>query len=97
MEKGIRKICMVALVSAILASVSAAIPAIVQAEMQPHTHCVCGNAHMQVGTHTAEEERVWTAISTAEELQAINEAGNYYLTSNIELSTTWSPVNGVAM
>jgi hypothetical protein len=49
-----------------------------------------------VAGHTNHDEG-WTAISTADALTAINAAGNYYLTNNIEISTTWQPVTGVVL
>ena len=51
---------------------------------------------VDVAGHTNHDEG-WTAISTADALTAINAAGNYYLTNNIEISTTWKPVTGVVL
>ena len=51
---------------------------------------------VDVAGHTNHDEG-WTAISTADALTAINAAGNYYLTNNIEISTTWQPVTGVVL
>ena len=51
---------------------------------------------VDVAGHTNHDEG-WTAISTADALPAINAAGNYYLTNNIEISTTWQPVTGVVL
>lgn len=44
-------------------------------------------ANVDVSKHTGDHEG-WTPINSKEELTAINAAGNYYLTNNIEISTT---------
>ena len=51
---------------------------------QAHSHRVCGSTSCTHTDHTA--DLVWTAIS---DLSQITEAGNYYLTGNVELSATW--------
>ena len=51
---------------------------------------------VDVAGHTNHDN--WIAINTANELTAITEAGNYYLTDNIELTKTYlQPANGVVL
>ncbi len=53
-----------------------------------HMHPICGDQGESVK---------WKPIGTAEELNAITSAGNYYLTADIELTTAWQPKNGVKL
>lgn len=54
-------------------------------------HPICG-ASCADGTHA--EEAYWHGVS---DLSAINVPGNYYLTKDIELTSTWTPVYGVVL
>ncbi len=54
-------------------------------------HPICG-ASCADGTHT--EEAYWHGVS---DLSAITVPGNYYLTKDIELTDTWTPVYGVVL
>ena len=54
-------------------------------------HPICG-ASCADGAHT--EEAYWHGIS---DLSAIKTPGNYYLTKDIELTDTWTPVYGVVL
>lgn len=54
-------------------------------------HPICG-ASCTDGAHT--EEAYWHGVS---DLSAINVPGNYYLTKDIELTSTWTPVYGVVL
>ena len=56
-----------------------------------HMHPICGDS--SCGDHG--DSVKWKPIGTAEELNAITDAGNYYLTANIELTTAWQPKDGV--
>ena len=51
-----------------------------------HMHPICGDHGESVK---------WKPIGTADELNTITSAGNYYLTADIELTTAWQPKNGV--
>ena len=64
-----------------------------------HMHPICGDH---------EESVKWKPIGTAQELKAIHDAGNYYLTADIELvnnstdptsvaNVTWAPVDNVVL
>ena len=56
-----------------------------------HTHPVCGKTCEHDDEHT---EEVWRGVSSLDE---ITTSGNYYLTQNIDLNKTWSPVEGVKL
>ena len=56
-----------------------------------HMHPICGDS--SCGDHGNSIK--WKPIGTAGELNAINDAGNYYLTADIELTTAWQPKDGV--
>ena len=53
-----------------------------------HEHCVCSTSVLSVDNHTCENE-TWTGIS---DLNEINDAGYYYLTADITLSSSWKCV-----
>ena len=55
-------------------------------------HPICGETCMHDGEHTAIEN--WQGVS---KLGDISGAGNYYLTQNVEITSTWKPVNGVVL
>ena len=55
-------------------------------------HPICGETCMHDGEHTAIEN--WQSVS---KLSDISKAGNYYLTQNVEITSTWKPVNGVVL
>ena len=50
----------------------------------PHEHPICGKTCGHTGTHT---DIVWNPVSS---LDAITEAGNYYLTQDVTSSKTWT-------
>ena len=56
-----------------------------------HMHPICGDD--SCGDHG--DSVKWKPIGTAEELKAIHDAGNYYLTADIKLTTAWQPKGGV--
>ena len=56
-----------------------------------HTHPVCGKTCEHDDEHT---EVVWRGVSSLDE---ITTGGYYYLTKDIELNKTWSPVAGVKL
>ena len=73
-----------------------------------HTHCVCGAVHKEIGNHKDIEEKTFTEWTDAlaekqngEGKTASNslpaETGNYYLTENVNLTSTWEPVNGTVL
>ena len=69
-----------------------------------HEHPICGEkcTHLKEDGTPEHGNVVWTAISTADELNAIpagtEDAPNYcYLTQNIELTTVWTPHNWVVL
>ena len=76
------------------------------AEDGAHTHCVCVGHYAADSSHfTHNDKTAWTGVSS---LQAITEAGNYYLLNDVEVeyngSSTlysdpyvWQPVNGVKL
>lgn len=56
-----------------------------------HMHPICGDSSCSDHGDSVK----WKPIRTADELNAITSAGNYYLTADIELTTAWQPKNGV--
>lgn len=69
-----------------------------------HMHPICGDDSCSDHGDSVK----WKPIGTAEELKAIHDAGNYYLTADIELvnnstdptsvaNVTWAPVNNVVL
>ena len=62
-----------------------------------HAHPACGQKCTHNGTHRTISASDWTPINSENELQAINAAGNYYLTDNVIISATWEPVDGVVL
>ena len=60
-------------------------------QIAPHTHKVC------VGTDCADcshDDVTWTGVSS---LSNDMGKGNYYLTTNVKLSTTWTPADGTVL
>ncbi len=60
-----------------------------------HTHCVCGATHHSVGSHTSAASVEFTAWSDTTSLPS--DAGNYYLTEDVTLSTAWTPADGTVL
>ncbi len=61
------------------------LPANARAEGNGHKHCMC--AGQLRSSHTGHDENMtWIGISSLDEIQ---QNGNYYLTDNVERSTTW--------
>ncbi len=54
----------------------------------PHTHCVCGAIHKNIGNHS-EENHTWTPIISADDFTKDKYSGYYYLTDDIEVSSKW--------
>ena len=59
---------------------------------QPHTHCVCGKTDCTGAGHN--NSTVWKGVSS---LTDITEEGNYYLTKDVTLTSTWTPADGVKL
>ena len=59
----------------------------------PHVHPDCGDKTCTNTFHT--NNNMWTPVSTEAELNAIAEKGSCYLTNNIELTSTYTPKDGV--
>ena len=60
----------------------------------PHTHPICG-ASCTDGDHTGTDDVLtWTGVSS---LSNDMGKGNYYLTTNVKLSTTWTPADGTVL
>lgn len=59
----------------------------------PHVHPDCGDKTCTNTFHT--NNNMWTPVSTEAELSAIAEKGSCYLTNDIELSSTYTPKDGV--
>jgi len=57
--------------------------------VESHTHCICGETHKAIGTHTTEENPTWVAISSADDFTKNKDSGYYYLTDDIEVSAKW--------
>ena len=57
-------------------------------------HPVCGKTCTHGNKHSV--ETTWNPIGTEKELNAAK-AGNYYLTKDVTISSTWSPANGVVL
>ena len=55
----------------------------------PHTHCVCGSTHKDIGDHTTKQTVTFTPWSDATALPSV--PGNYYLTCNVMIDDTWIP------
>ena len=74
----------------------------------PHTHCICGATHSDVGDHNSAVAPTWLAVNDSDasgkienaELNAQVTAGTsetpkyYYLTKDVELSYTWTVSTG---
>ena len=60
-------------------------------ENQPETL-----ANEDLPSHTTHDNG-WTPISTADKLNGITEAGNYYLTGEVTLTKAWTPADGVVL
>ena len=57
-------------------------------------HPICGDASCTDSSHALPDGKSWVAVS---DLSKITAAGYYYLTQNIEIDSTWQPVNGVVL
>ena len=73
-----------------------------------HTHCVCGKVHKEIGNHKTIEEKTFTewTDTLAKEQNGEGETasnslpakeGNYYLTENVNLTSTWEPADGTVL
>ncbi len=60
---------------------------------EQHVHCVCGTEDANSSGHV-HKDVTWLPVS---DLSAITEAGNYYLTKDIEMQETWEPTAGVVL
>ena len=57
-------------------------------------HPICGDASCKDSSHAFPEGSSWQGVSN---LSKITKAGYYYLTQNVEITSTWKPVNGVTL
>lgn len=64
-----------------------------QPASERHVHCVCGTSGCKLSGNT-HRDVAWLPVS---DLSAITEAGNYYLTQDIEMKETWEPNAGVVL
>ena len=73
-----------------------------------HTHCVCGAVHQTIGDHNNIDEKTfieWTDTlakgQNGEDKTASNslpaKEGNYYLTENVTITSTWEPAAGTVL
>ncbi len=78
-----------------LCMVMALMPATVQVSAASHTnHCICGASHIGVGDHNTKDEKTfneWTSTTS------LPDSGNYYLTENVDLSSTWEPTGDIVL
>ena len=58
-----------------------------------HEHPICGKTCGHSGNEKHTESLTWTGVSS---LSEINKAGNYYLTTDVELTSSWS-LEGIAV
>ena len=72
----------------------AAEPVAPLADGDTHIHPICGKTCAD-GEHT--QNITWTPIETEEELKAASANGYYYLTTNVTLTETWTPADGVKL
>lgn len=62
-----------------------------------HEHPVCGKTCSHTSAHSTISASEWKPIATGEELNAISEAGCYYLTDDVILTGKWKPANNVVL
>ena len=61
-----------------------------------HTHYLCGGDDCtEVGGHTESAQTTFTKWTATDSLP--DAAGNYYLTGNVTLTSTWTPKNGTVL
>ena len=61
-----------------------------------HTHYLCGGDDCtKVGGHTESAQTTFTKWTATDSLP--DTAGNYYLTGNVTLTSTWTPKNGTVL
>ena len=96
MSKGIAKILSGLLVFGMVAGLVPAVPGgTVHAKAEgKHIHCICGTNKLEAGDHTAHSEIEWKGITDLSEIQ---ESGNYYLTQDVNISSTWECKNDVKL
>ena len=81
-----------------LCMVMALMPATMQVSAADHdNHCICGANHTNIGEHIAESKPSggWTAWNDASALP--DTPGHYYLTTDVTVSMSWSPVDGTVL
>lgn len=81
-----------------LCMVMALMPATMQVSAADHdNHCICGANHTNIGEHIAESKPSggWTEWNNASALP--DTPGHYYLTTNVTVSMSWSPVDGTVL
>ena len=71
-----------------------------EAEAQPnppteHTHCLCGETHTIIGDHKTDTQITFTKWEREDSLP--DSTGNWYLTKDVTLSSTWKPANGTVL
>ena len=57
-------------------------------------HPICGDVNCTNTDHTFPKGSSWKGVSN---LSKITKAGYYYLTQNVEITSTWNPVDGVVL
>lgn len=78
-----------------LCMVLAFMPTTVRVSAADHTnHCICGASHTDIGDHNAE---VATAFNEWTLTTSLPDSGNYYLTDNVALSSTWEPTGDIVL
>ena len=59
-----------------------------------HQHPICGDVNCKDSNHVLSSGETWQGVNT---LAAEMEAGHYYLTDYVTISSTWKPQNGVVL
>ena len=60
-----------------------------------HTHYLCGKTHKEVGDHKIDTQITFTKWEGEDSLP--DSTGNWYLTKDVTLSSTWTPVSGTVL
>lgn len=72
-------------------------PALVAVQAGEHTHYFCGGSSCNGKGHICAEENNITFSAWEEDNSLPKTAGNYYLTKNVTLKTSWEPANGTVL
>ena len=60
-----------------------------------HTHFLCGKTHTAIGDHKTDTQITFTKWESENSLPTAS--GNWYLTKNVTLSSTWEPKDGTVL